>query len=72
MDAAGGTLRIECTNVILDEDYAGSRVDVKPGEYVMTAVSDTGIGMPPETQAKVFEPFFILGRSFEDRDVADQ
>ena len=54
----GGTLTIECTNVILDEDYASLRVDVKPGEYVMIAVSDTGIGMPPETQAKVFEPFF--------------
>lgn len=54
----GGTLTIECTNVVLDEDYAATRVDVKPGEYVMIAVSDTGTGMPPETQAKVFEPFF--------------
>ena len=54
----GGTLTIECTNVVLDEDYAATHVDVKSGEYVMIAVSDTGIGMPPETQAKVFEPFF--------------
>jgi PAS domain S-box-containing protein len=54
----GGSLAIECTNVILDEDYASTRVDVTPGEYVMIAVSDTGIGMLPETQAKVFEPFF--------------
>ncbi len=54
----GGTLTIECTNVTLDEDYATTRVDVAPGEYVMIAVSDTGIGMPAETQAKVFEPFF--------------
>jgi PAS domain S-box-containing protein len=54
----GGTLTIECTNVVLDEDYASARVDVKPGEYVMIAVSDTGVGMPPETQAKAFEPFF--------------
>jgi len=55
---SGGTLTIECTNVTLDEDYATTRVDVAPGEYVMIAVSDTGIGMPSETQAKVFEPFF--------------
>jgi len=54
----GGTLTIECTNVTLDDDYATTRVDVLPGEYVMIAVSDTGIGMPAETQAKVFEPFF--------------
>jgi PAS domain S-box-containing protein len=54
----GGTLTIECTNVVLDADYATSRVDVRPGPYVMIAVSDTGTGMSPETQAKVFEPFF--------------
>jgi PAS domain S-box-containing protein len=54
----GGTLSIECTNVVLDEDYTAARVDVKPGEYVMIAVSDTGVGMPLEIQAKVFEPFF--------------
>jgi CheY-like chemotaxis protein len=54
----GGTLTIECGNVELDEEYAASRVDIKPGNYVLIAVSDTGVGMPPETQAKVFEPFF--------------
>jgi PAS domain S-box-containing protein len=54
----GGTLTIECTNVELDAEYASSRVDVKPGKYVMIAVSDTGCGMPLEMQAKVFEPFF--------------
>jgi PAS domain S-box-containing protein len=54
----GGTLTIECTNVELDDDYAAMRVDVKPGRYVMIAVSDTGSGMTAEIQAKVFEPFF--------------
>jgi CheY-like chemotaxis protein len=54
----GGTLTLECTNVVLDEEYAQSRVDVLPGEYVMIAVSDTGVGMDAETQVHVFEPFF--------------
>jgi PAS domain S-box-containing protein len=54
----GGTLTLECTNVVLDEEYAQSRVDVQPGEYVMIAVSDTGVGMNAETQVHVFEPFF--------------
>jgi len=54
----GGTLAIETTNVDLDETYAHKRVVVKPGSYVMLAVSDTGQGMDQETQAHMFEPFF--------------
>ena len=54
----GGKLTIETTNIDLDDSYAGSRPDVRPGPYVMLAVSDTGCGMTPETAAHVFEPFF--------------
>jgi len=54
----GGKLTIETTNVIHDEEYASHHISVKPGYYVMLAVSDTGHGMDKETQSHLFEPFF--------------
>ncbi|WP_018989163.1 PAS domain S-box protein [Aromatoleum toluclasticum] len=54
----GGTLTIESDAVSLDEHYAALENDVKPGAYVMLAVSDTGCGMPSEVLQRAFDPFF--------------
>jgi CheY-like chemotaxis protein len=53
-----GKLTIEAGNASLTDDYAAHSGDVRPGQYVMLAVTDTGCGMTAEIIEQVFEPFF--------------
>jgi signal transduction histidine kinase len=59
---AGGQLTIETANVYLDEEFCASSTNLKlkleSGNYVLLAVSDTGLGMDETTQSHIFEPFF--------------
>ena len=54
----GGKLTIETANAYLDETYAASEGDVRAGQFVVMAVSDTGTGMTADIIGKAFDPFF--------------
>jgi len=54
----GGKLIIETRNAEVTDDQARKRPSVTQGDYVVLAVTDTGLGMDAETQSRIFEPFF--------------
>jgi two-component system cell cycle sensor histidine kinase/response regulator CckA len=54
----GGRLTFETSNVELDAEYCRTHPEIAPGSYVMLSISDTGVGMDPDTIDHAFEPFF--------------
>lgn len=53
----GGKLTIETANAFIDDRYAREYA-LRPGQFVLIVVSDTGSGMNPEVLAKAFDPFY--------------
>jgi hypothetical protein len=53
----GGSPTIETNNCMLDDRYVQQHPEVVPGEYVMLAVADTGMGMDSATQVRISSLF---------------
>jgi PAS domain S-box-containing protein len=54
----GGKFILETGAVMFDEAFAEQNQAMRPGKYVLLAVSDTGYGMDEATMSRIFEPFF--------------
>lgn len=54
----GGTLAIQGENVHFDEAQVWQHSSLRPGDYVVLSIADTGTGMDRDTEARLFEPFF--------------
>ncbi len=60
---SGGKLTLETSNSYIDDAYCRTYPDVKPGQYALVAVTDSGTGMSGEVRDNAFEPFFTTKAS---------
>ncbi len=65
MEAEGGKLSVELSQVDLTADDVINYNDIEPGKYLGLTVQDTGVGMDEETMSHIFEPYFTTKKVTE-------
>ena len=55
-----GKITIETGHVTFDQQYCDHHLGFRPGNYIMLAVSDNGVGIDRETLKYIFEPYFVI------------
>lgn len=58
MEETGGVLQFSLQNTTLGSTGQGPEAGLRPGEYVLLQVSDTGTGIPAEILERIFDPYF--------------
>jgi PAS domain S-box-containing protein len=58
MENGKGTMSVELGEVVLDESFAALNPPLVPGRYMRLVVADTGCGISPEIEKKIFDPYF--------------
>jgi signal transduction histidine kinase/ActR/RegA family two-component response regulator len=65
MKEKGGILQVSLDEVVLGEDAAPGKHNLKPGPYLKLTVSDTGQGIPEEVMKRIFDPYFTTKKTGE-------
>jgi signal transduction histidine kinase len=58
MEEPGGILEISIQDVMLSREETLSYPHTTPGPYLQLSIRDTGQGIPPEIQDRIFDPYF--------------
>ncbi len=61
--SGGGRVRVEASNVMLDEIAVAKEPTARPGAYVVVSVTDGGRGIPSAELSRIFEPFFTTKKA---------
>jgi len=58
MRGKSGRITVKLEHLLLDQDNQGKLLELAPGPYFRISLADTGAGIPPQTLARIFDPFF--------------